>query len=307
VEVSAPPSPSVLHPAPPPVPLIRFEDLTLDGEPLRVFGDGLDNGNASDDPANQHPTGSGPAIRSGRAAAGTDLAALDLLCMRVAMGYKVRRLRRDGLLTAQLLQSDGAAGDGPALVVDVHNPEAIRQAEASSSVVRAVMKELESRGIYSLEDQVFAERLYADLQAKGVRCWRAPGDFQSRMERHKHIGHPLKAFDKLLVVFSETSMASQWVEDEIRWARNRELNEHRRILFPIRLVSFYVLLRDWSCFDATGTDLAAEIREYFVPNFSTWADDNDAYQEALEHLLRELRDEGAAPAPEHRRHRRPKA
>ena len=33
---------------------------------------------------------------------------------------------------------------------------------------------------YSTKDQEFAERLHADLQAKGVRCWFAPDDIQGR-------------------------------------------------------------------------------------------------------------------------------
>ena len=35
---------------------------------------------------------------------------------------------------------------------------------------------------YSTHDQEFADRLYADLQAKGVRCWFAPHDIQRRAE-----------------------------------------------------------------------------------------------------------------------------
>jgi hypothetical protein len=31
---------------------------------------------------------------------------------------------------------------------------------------------------YSTKDQEFADRLYADLQNKGVRCWFAPDDVQ---------------------------------------------------------------------------------------------------------------------------------
>jgi TIR domain len=31
---------------------------------------------------------------------------------------------------------------------------------------------------YSTLDQEFAERLYADLQARGVRCWFAPHDMK---------------------------------------------------------------------------------------------------------------------------------
>ena len=32
---------------------------------------------------------------------------------------------------------------------------------------------------YSTHDQEFAERLHADLQAKGVRCWFAPHDIKA--------------------------------------------------------------------------------------------------------------------------------
>jgi hypothetical protein len=42
------------------------------------------------------------------------------------------------------------------------------------------------------------------------------------------------------------------------------------VLFPIRLVNFEAI-RDWKCFDAdVGIDSAAEIREYFIPDFSHW-------------------------------------
>jgi hypothetical protein len=62
------------------------------------------------------------------------------------------------------------------------------------------------------------------------------------------------------------------------------------VLFPVRLVDFEVL-RDWECFDADGGfDSAPEIREYFILNFSQWKD-HDAYQKALEWLLRDLKTE----------------
>jgi hypothetical protein len=40
-------------------------------------------------------------------------------------------------------------------------------------------------------------------------------------------------------------------------------------ILPLRLAPF-ATLRDWECFDAdTGKDSAREIREYFIPDFST--------------------------------------
>ena len=56
----------------------------------------------------------------------------------------------------------------------------------------------------------------------------------------------------------------------IHKAREAENKEKRRKLFPIRLCDFETL-RDWTCFDAdTVTDLAVEVREYFIPDFSNW-------------------------------------
>jgi hypothetical protein len=51
-------------------------------------------------------------------------------------------------------------------------------------------------------------------------------------------------------------MKSDWVETEISKARKRELREHRRMLFPVRLVDIEKL-RDWERFDADiGKDSA---------------------------------------------------
>ena len=48
-------------------------------------------------------------------------------------------------------------------------------------------------------------------------------------------------------------------------------------------------MKDWECFDADlGKDLAVEVREYFVPDFSKWRD-HDSYQQAFDRLLRDLK------------------
>ena len=135
-------------PAAPPIPLFRFEDLTIDGEPFLVFGEQL--GARENHGPGKPGDGSTTSGQHGRASPGTDLAELDLLGMRIAMGYEVRRLRRQGQSTAEVVPSEGGPVDGESLVVDVHSPETIRRAEASSSVVKHVMADLESRGISRL-------------------------------------------------------------------------------------------------------------------------------------------------------------
>jgi uncharacterized protein YjbI with pentapeptide repeats len=143
---------------------------------------------------------------------------------------------------------------------------------------------------YSTKDQDFAERLYADLQSKGVRCWFAPHDIQGGKKIHEQIDEAIRLYDRLLLVLSPNSMNSEWVNTEIAKARKREIRDKHRMLFPVRLVDFETL-SDWECFDAdTGKDSAREIREYFIPDFSRWKD-HDSYQTAFQRLMSDLKAE----------------
>jgi hypothetical protein len=144
---------------------------------------------------------------------------------------------------------------------------------------------------YSTKDQEFADRLYGDLQNNGVRCWFAPHDVKAGQKLHEQIDVAIRLYEKLLLILSPDSMNSEWVKTEIFKARKREMQEKRRMLFPLRLCSFEAL-RDWECFDAdTGKDSAQEIREYFIPDFSEWKN-HDAFKNAFERLLRDLKSSG---------------
>jgi uncharacterized protein YjbI with pentapeptide repeats len=143
---------------------------------------------------------------------------------------------------------------------------------------------------YSNEDQDFADRLHADLQSRGVRCWFAPHDAQGGRKLHEQIDEAIRVYDKLLLILSEASMNSPWVKTEVANARAREDQQERQMLFPITLIPFD-RIKAWKLFDADrGIDSAREIREYFIPDFSNWKDD-DSYQKALDRLLRDLRAE----------------
>ena len=77
---------------------------------------------------------------------------------------------------------------------------------------------------------------------------------------------------------------------EIRNARAQEKKENRRKLFPIRLMD-YDTLREWTCFDAdTGKDLAVEVREYYIPDFSNWKN-HDTFDAEFARLQKALSDE----------------
>jgi uncharacterized protein YjbI with pentapeptide repeats len=123
---------------------------------------------------------------------------------------------------------------------------------------------------YSTKDHGFATRLHADLQNKGVRCWFAPHDMRGGRKLHDQIDEAIRVYDRMLLILSGDSMDSEWVKTETAHARQKELNEKRRVLFPISVVPFESI-HCWRCFDAdTGKDSAREIREYFIPDFSNW-------------------------------------
>jgi hypothetical protein len=144
---------------------------------------------------------------------------------------------------------------------------------------------------YSHKDEDFAKRLHSSLQGAHIRVWYAPEDIRGGVKLYEQIDTAIRYHDKVLIVLSEHSMQSEWVMTEIRRTRRHEINEGRRKLFPIRLVDVDTI-KQWECFDAdSGKDLAIEVREYFIPDFSSWKDQK-AFDSAFSSLLRDLRNPG---------------
>jgi uncharacterized protein YjbI with pentapeptide repeats len=142
---------------------------------------------------------------------------------------------------------------------------------------------------YSGKDQEFADRLFADLQTEGVRCWFAPHHVQSGKKLHEQIDVAIRLHERLLLILSPDSINSEWVKTEIAKARKRESQEKKRVLFPVRLNISYEQLQEWEYFDADrGKDSAREIREYYIPDFTKWKD-HDEYQKEFKKLLRDLK------------------
>ena len=68
---------------------------------------------------------------------------------------------------------------------------------------------------YASSDQAFADRLYADLQAKGVRCWYFPETSVMGRKLWEDIDRSIRVYDKLVVICSERSLNSPAVIEEI--------------------------------------------------------------------------------------------
>jgi len=149
---------------------------------------------------------------------------------------------------------------------------------------------------YSTANQDFADTLHADLQNKGVRCWFAPHDMQPGRKIHDQIDEAIRVYDRLLLILSNESMSSPWVKVEINKARKKERQQNRSVLFPIRLVPFSDV-RAWEQFNADlGEDIAQEIREYHIQDFSTWKTDHDSYTKSFDALLKALKSADAPTA-----------
>ena len=132
---------------------------------------------------------------------------------------------------------------------------------------------------YSSKDQKFVERLYTDLQAKGVRCWYAPEDMKIGDKIRQRIDESIRQYDKLLLVLSEQSVKSAWVEYEVEAALAKERRESRTVLFPICLDTPVMESHiDW-------TDHIRETR--LIGDFTRWKG-HDAYQRGLKKLLHDL-------------------
>lgn len=147
---------------------------------------------------------------------------------------------------------------------------------------------------YSGKDDEFARRLHQRMRAAGLRVWFAPEDLKGGDKLLDQLERAIQLHDRLLLVLSDHSIESEWVMTEIRRAREAERKEGRRKLFPIRLTDFKTL-EEWKCPDSkSGQDLAEEVRQYFIPDFSNWKNHDD-FEKAFDRLLRALKAEETKP------------
>ncbi len=89
----------------------------------------------------------------------------------------------------------------------------------------------------------------------------------------------IRVYDKLLLVLSEQSIESDWVEDEVTTAFEEERRRKKTVLFPIRL--------DDAVMD-TNKPWAAKVRQRHIGDFTDWKN-HDSYKKNFDRLLRDLK------------------
>ncbi len=133
---------------------------------------------------------------------------------------------------------------------------------------------------YSSEDQEFAEYLYSRLQEHDVRCWFAPEDLKIGDRILDSLDEAIRLRDKLLLILSQSSIESGWVEDEVTRAFAEERERNRSVVFPITI--------DHAVLD-TDRAWAVKLRDSRnIGNFRGWRDPS-ALETGITRLLRDLR------------------
>ena len=123
-------------------------------------------------------------------------------------------------------------------------------------------------------------RLHADLQNAGVRSWFAPHDLPIGAKTWEAIDQAIRQRDKMLVVISEASVGSDWVEDEVNKAYAEERTRKDIVLFPIRIDDAVMEVSEpW----------ALKLRDQRnIADFRDWRNP-ERYQNSFERLLRDLK------------------
>jgi TIR domain/Galactose oxidase, central domain/Kelch motif len=132
---------------------------------------------------------------------------------------------------------------------------------------------------YSSYDEDIAKRLYTDLQSKGVRCWFAPHHMKIGDKIRSRIDESIRTYDKLLLILSQHSVTSPWVETEVEAAFEQEQQQKKLVLFPVRIDETVM---------QTKQSWAAEIRRTrYIGDLTHWKD-RSSYDQVFTRLLHDL-------------------
>src|SRR5262249_46826044 len=138
---------------------------------------------------------------------------------------------------------------------------------------------------YSSKDKGFAERLHANLQNSGVRCWFDGHDMPIGAKIIDSIDEAIRLRDKLLLILSDAAITSDWVEDaaitsdwvedEVTTAFEEERRRGGVVLFPVRIDDAVM---------QTSEAWAAKRRARHIGDFTRWKE-RDSYQKIFERLM----------------------
>ena len=132
---------------------------------------------------------------------------------------------------------------------------------------------------YSHQDKSFVDKMDTMLTEKGVRFWRDIHDATAgRLETQ--IDRAMRLNPTVLLVLSKNSIQSDWVEHEVRTARELEKELGRDALCPIALDD------SWKS-SPWPKRVMEQVMEYNILDFSKWEDES-IFEETFAKLLNGL-------------------
>jgi hypothetical protein len=134
---------------------------------------------------------------------------------------------------------------------------------------------------YAGKDQRFCDRLYADLQARGIRTWYFPKHTKRSKEFFQEIQIYQRIFDKVIFVCSKHSLNPRSIAHEIDENLKRERMEHKDVFYPIVLDDF--LYSGWQ------HPHKRMVIERVAADFRGWQRSDNRYQAGLKKLIASLR------------------
>ena len=149
-----------------------------------------------------------------------------------------------------------------------------------SSLVEKVTQYYSCFISHSSKDKSFCDRLYADLKGAEVLVYYFPEDARWGETVWGEIDRSIRNYDKVVVICSENSLQSGPVLREIERALQRENQEDKNILFPIRIDNYL--------FDVWEHPRKADVVSKVVGDFRGWDRGAAKHKAAFEKLLRAL-------------------
>lgn len=131
---------------------------------------------------------------------------------------------------------------------------------------------------YSIHDDIFAQRLYSDLQEAGIRCWFTLHDLHTNLPVLRGLDNAIQLQEKVLILLSQNAVKSSWIEREVEMALHQEKLTERNVLFPVYL--------DDAVFQSQFPWFL-RLHQHHVEDFTNWHNET-AYAEALAVLIGNL-------------------
>ncbi len=134
---------------------------------------------------------------------------------------------------------------------------------------------------HSWADKEFVRKLYETLTKKGVTTWLDEKKLKPGDNIHDSITEGIKHYDKLILVCSNNSLNSWWVEKELEkvYEKEREMQKERgkkfRLVIPIRIDDHIFQCKE---------GILTTVRNSMIGDFTKWQDEV-AFEEAVKELV----------------------